>query len=162
LAGGLASLERASTLDPRSPIIATNHALALVSVGRNDEARARCLEALEIAPTFAGCLGVASLASLMSGDYVAARPQFSFPKPAARDRLRGVVFHRTTSASDKPGYCLLLPLGDAAHSHRNAAARMFLRAQGNEPNPGPSPTNAPANESQRASTYSPGASHTGL
>jgi hypothetical protein len=32
----------------------------------------------------------------------------------------------------------------------------------NEPETGPSPTNAPANESQRASTYSPGASHTGL
>jgi len=74
LAGGLASLERASTLDPRSPIIADNHAKVLLSLGRNDEARARCLQALEFAPTFAGCLISASMAGLLSGDFEAARP----------------------------------------------------------------------------------------
>jgi adenylate cyclase len=74
LAGGLASLERASTLDPRSPIIADNHASVLLGLGRNDEARARCLEALEFAPTFSGCLRIAGLASLMSGDLEAAQP----------------------------------------------------------------------------------------
>jgi TolB-like protein/tetratricopeptide (TPR) repeat protein len=74
LAGGLASLERASTLDPRSPIIADNHASVLLSLGRNEEARARCLEALDFAPTFAGCLRIASMAGLYLGDYEAARP----------------------------------------------------------------------------------------
>ena len=74
LAGGLASLVRATMLDPRSPIIADNHASVLLSLGRNDEARARCLEALEFAPTFAGCLRIASMAGLYLGDYEAARP----------------------------------------------------------------------------------------
>lgn len=74
LAGGLASLERATMLDPRSPIIADNHASVLLSLGRNDEARARCLEALEFAPSFAGCLRIASMAGLYSGDFEAARP----------------------------------------------------------------------------------------
>jgi len=74
LAGGLASLERATMVDPRSPIIADNHAKVLLSLGRNDEARARCLQALDFAPTFAGCLRNASMAGLFSGDFEAARP----------------------------------------------------------------------------------------
>jgi len=74
LTGGLASLERATMLDPRSPIIADNHAKVLLSLGRNDEARARCLQALDFAPTFAGCLINASMAGLFSGDFEAARP----------------------------------------------------------------------------------------
>jgi adenylate cyclase len=65
---------RSTSVAPRYPIIADNHASVLLSLGRNDEARARCLEALEFAPTFAGCLRIASMAGLYSGDFDAARP----------------------------------------------------------------------------------------
>jgi TolB-like protein/Flp pilus assembly protein TadD len=95
LAGGLASLERASTLDPRSPIIADNHASVLLSLGRYDEARARCLEALEFAPAFAGCLRIAGLASLLTGDLEAARPLLerfvSAEKPSAAAQVTELV-----------------------------------------------------------------------
>lgn len=67
-------MERASALDPRSPIIAANHVLALLSLGRIDEAKAWCLKLLEFAPRSPGCLRASSLASLMSGDVEAARP----------------------------------------------------------------------------------------
>jgi serine/threonine-protein kinase len=74
LEAGLASLERATMLDPRSPVIADNHASVLLSLGRYDEAAARCLQALEFAPRFAGCLRIVGMAGLFSGDFEAARP----------------------------------------------------------------------------------------
>ena len=74
LAGGLASLERATSLDPRSLVVAENHAWMLLAAGRNEEAKARCLRALEFAPTYGGCLSDTSLAYLLTGDYDAARP----------------------------------------------------------------------------------------
>ena len=73
LAGGLASLERASALDPRSPKIADNHAWALLALGRNADAKALCTHVLETAPTFAGCLERVGIADLLSGDFDGAR-----------------------------------------------------------------------------------------
>ncbi len=72
--GALASLERASELDPRAPVIADNHAFSLMTVGRNADARDRCLRLLLIAPTFPGCLKYAGMVDLMLGDYAAAKP----------------------------------------------------------------------------------------
>jgi tetratricopeptide (TPR) repeat protein len=106
---GLASLERASTLDPRSPIIAANHALALLSLGRMDEAKARCLKALEFAPRFPGCLRASSLASLLSGDVEGARP----------------LLERFVSARKPSAGALATELVDAlaGHTDRHAFAR---------------------------------------
>jgi TolB-like protein/Tfp pilus assembly protein PilF len=74
LSGGLASLERATTLDPRSLIVAENHALVLRALGRNADARSRCLRALEINPNYAGCLEDVALIDLESHNLEAARP----------------------------------------------------------------------------------------
>jgi TolB-like protein/Tfp pilus assembly protein PilF len=74
LAGGLASLERASSLDPRSLVVADNHAWALLSLGRYAEAKARCTPVLEFAPNHVGCLTALAIADLLSGDFDAARP----------------------------------------------------------------------------------------
>jgi len=71
---GLAALERASALDPRSRVIGENHAYALLALGRYAEAKARCLRVLEFAPNYSGCLEYASLAELFSGNFEAARP----------------------------------------------------------------------------------------
>jgi adenylate cyclase len=73
LAGGLASIERATALDPRSLIVAENHAQALLALGRNADARKRCMQTLEFAPTYVGCLTDASVADLLLGDFDSAR-----------------------------------------------------------------------------------------
>src|SRR5256886_1445643 len=74
LSGGLASLERASSLDPRSLVVADNHGWALLAFGRDAEAKARCAPVLEIAPGYVGNLLMAAMADLLSGDFDAARP----------------------------------------------------------------------------------------
>ena len=74
LTAALASLERASALDPRSPVIADNHAFTLMTLDRYADARDRCLKLLAFDPTHPGCLQYAGMADLMLGDYVAARP----------------------------------------------------------------------------------------
>jgi adenylate cyclase len=99
-AGALTSLERATALDPRAPVIAENHAWVLMVLGRNDEAKALCQESLSIASTYAGCLGIVGIASLLSGDYETARtmlernaaaenPGASAQAPALIDALTG-------------------------------------------------------------------------
>jgi tetratricopeptide (TPR) repeat protein len=80
VAAGVASLERATALDPRSAIVAENHAFVLLTAGRNAEARARCERALEMVPGFGPCLTDAAGAALQLGDYAAARE----PDGAAR------------------------------------------------------------------------------
>jgi len=71
--GGLASLERATALDPRSLIVAENHAFALRVLGRDAEARERCLRALEIDPAWFGCLEDVVLVDLQSRNFGEAR-----------------------------------------------------------------------------------------
>src|SRR5439155_9995428 len=74
LTGGLASLERATSLDPRSLVIAQNHAWLLLTLGRYAEAKARCAPVLEFAPSYFGCPAIVSLADLLQGNFEAARP----------------------------------------------------------------------------------------
>ena len=73
LADGLASIERAAVLDPRSLVIGENHAWILITLGRNADARTACLRVLEFAPTYQGCLGAVATADLLSGDFGEAR-----------------------------------------------------------------------------------------
>ncbi len=69
LAGGLASIERASVLDPRSLVVAENHAWILLALGHNADARTACLRVLQFAPTYQGCLAEVAMADLLSGDF---------------------------------------------------------------------------------------------
>jgi len=70
---GIEMLERASVLDPRSAIIANNHALALISAGRYAEANALCEPILKAIPDSALCLESTFFATLLLGDLGEAR-----------------------------------------------------------------------------------------
>ena len=91
----LASNARASVLDPRSPVIADNHAFVLLALGRTQEARDRCLRLLETTPTSQGCLQYAGFADLVLGDYEAARPLLmhlaEVQNPSARDQASALI-----------------------------------------------------------------------
>ncbi|HEV7490632.1 MAG TPA: hypothetical protein VGO25_07485, partial [Rhodanobacteraceae bacterium] len=76
LDGGLAMLERASSLDPRASIIANNHAMVLIAMGRYAEAIALCESTLKTSPQDQNCLETTAFATLLSGDYVAARAMY--------------------------------------------------------------------------------------
>jgi TolB-like protein/tetratricopeptide (TPR) repeat protein len=71
---GLASLERASTLDPRSLVVAENHAYVLTTLGRYAEARAVCEPVMAFAPDYYGCQIRAGFAELLRGRPGEARP----------------------------------------------------------------------------------------
>ncbi len=95
LAGGLAALERASKLDPRSLVVAQNHAYALRALGRDDDARARCMTALQLDPSFGACWEDVGLAALQVGDFEAARSalqkQAALDNPSGADQARELV-----------------------------------------------------------------------
>jgi tetratricopeptide (TPR) repeat protein len=91
LAGSLASMERASALDPRSPVIADNHAFTLLTLGRNADARARCEQALEFAPSHPACLQYVGMADLLMGDIDAARPMLERYAAAQNPSASGEV-----------------------------------------------------------------------
>jgi TolB-like protein/Tfp pilus assembly protein PilF len=73
LAGGLASLERASALDPRSLVVAENHAFALRTLSRDADAQTVCMRILAFAPTYVGCMDDVAMADLQLHDYANAR-----------------------------------------------------------------------------------------
>jgi adenylate cyclase len=73
-ASGLLSLERASALDPRSLVVAENHAYTLTALGRYEEARKVCEPIIAVEPDYFQCqLRIAS-AALLSGRPENARP----------------------------------------------------------------------------------------
>ena len=74
LQAGIASLERAAAVDPRSLIVASNLASMLSIAGRDEEAIAACLPTLEYAPDAILCSGVIGLSYLILGDRERARP----------------------------------------------------------------------------------------
>lgn len=76
LKGGLDALERASALDPRSSIIANNHGMVLIAMGRYGEAIALCADMLKAAPKDQNCLESSSFATLLAGERPAARALF--------------------------------------------------------------------------------------
>jgi TolB-like protein len=76
LEGGLALIERATALDPRSLVVAENHSFILQTLGRYDAAKARCETTLAFAPTYAGCLEDIAMANLRLNDLKAALPLF--------------------------------------------------------------------------------------
>jgi TolB-like protein/Tfp pilus assembly protein PilF len=73
LEGGLKMLERASILDPKSSIIANNHAMDLIALGRYVDAIALCEPLLKTAPDDFNCLESTAYATMMAQDYAAAR-----------------------------------------------------------------------------------------
>lgn len=95
LAGGLASLEKASALDPRSLVVADNHGWVLLALGRYAEAKARCVPVLEFAPSHVGNLLTVAMADLLSGDFDAAQPMLeraaAAQNPSASGQARELV-----------------------------------------------------------------------
>ncbi len=73
LEGGLASIERASELDPRSLVVSENHAFILRTLGRDADARDRCLRTLAFAPSYGGCMEDIALVELRLGNLENAR-----------------------------------------------------------------------------------------
>jgi TolB-like protein/Tfp pilus assembly protein PilF len=71
---GLAALDRASQLDPRSLIVAQNRSYVLLTLGRVSDARASCKRVLAFAPNYIGCQQLVALAEMLGGDAKAARP----------------------------------------------------------------------------------------
>ena len=90
LAGGLAFLERASALDPRSRVVAQNHAFILRTLGRNADAKARCLQLLTFAPDYGVCHGEIAMNELAIGNFPGARAalekQAEIDNPNARGK----------------------------------------------------------------------------
>src|SRR5438552_16357083 len=109
LADGLASLERATSLDPRSLVVANNHSEILLTLGRYADAKSRCAPVPEFAPNYVGCLDNTSRADLLLGDFEASL--------AMLERL---------AAADNPhasGHGRELAEAQAARSDRHGRAR---------------------------------------
>jgi tetratricopeptide (TPR) repeat protein len=73
---GLEYSERSSTLDPRSLIVADNHAWVLTALGRYDDAKVVCQRILEFAADFAPCHIDVGISDLMLGRPEEARHSF--------------------------------------------------------------------------------------
>ena len=101
LAGGLASLERAGKLDPRSLVVSQNHAFTLRTLGRDADAKARCLRTLAFAPTYGACLEDTALAEIALGNLDAAREMLE--RQAAIDNPSAVVQGRELVTALKGG-----------------------------------------------------------
>jgi adenylate cyclase len=71
---GLAALERASALDPRSLVVAENHAFVLLTLGRYAEARAVCEPILAFEPDYAWCQMRSGFGQLLANKPEEARP----------------------------------------------------------------------------------------
>lgn len=70
---GEAMLRRASALDPRSSIIANNHGMVLIAMGRFVDAENLCAPFLKTNPDNQTCVELMSIATLESGDFNRAR-----------------------------------------------------------------------------------------
>jgi len=104
---GIASLERATELDPRSLIVANNLAGMLLIAGRDTEAIAACTPALEYAPDSDLCSWVIGLSHLIRGDRERARPFFD--RSAAmwgggRDRQIAALFSALDGRGDRKAF----------------------------------------------------------
>ncbi len=101
---GIAALERASVLDPRSAIIANNHAMALIARGRYADAKALCESILKSAPDNHSCLEATAFAALDAGDFSQARSLFgryaAVTNPGAEAQV-GLVFDALQGHGDR-------------------------------------------------------------
>ena len=88
---GTAEMARASELDPQSAIIANNHAFALISQGRFDEADAICRPLLDSGPDGAICLEPMGLSATLRGRFDEARSLFARYADAINPSARGEV-----------------------------------------------------------------------
>ncbi len=111
LVEALASLEQASALDPRSRVVAENHSIVLRTLGRDEEAKVRCLQALAFAPDYGACLGDIAMAELSMGQLAAARAtlekQAAIDNPGASEQ-GGELFNALSGQSSKRDFALRL------------------------------------------------------
>jgi TolB-like protein/Flp pilus assembly protein TadD len=101
---GVAALEHASVLDPRSAIIANNHGMALIALGRYADAKALCEAILKSAPDNHSCLESTGFAALDLGDFSQARILFAryaaVTNPGAEAQV-GLVFDALQGHGDR-------------------------------------------------------------
>ncbi len=104
LDAGVAALERASVLDPRSAIIANNHGMALIARGRPADAKALCAPILKLAPDNHSCLESTAFAEFHLGDLSAAQNAFAgyatVTNPGAQTEV-GAVFDALQGHGDR-------------------------------------------------------------
>ena len=104
LQAGVAMLERASALDPRSEIIANNRGMALIALGRFADAKAICEPILKSTPGSHSCLESTGFAALQLGDFDQARTMFTgyaaVTNPAAEPEV-GLVFDALQGHGDR-------------------------------------------------------------
>jgi len=122
---GIAALERASVLDPRSAIIANNHGMALIALGRYADAEALCEPILKSAPDNHSCLESTGFAALDLGDFSQAR----------------ILFARYAAVTNPGAQAEVNEVFDALQGHgdRHAMAvrlAAFLPQSSNDPNSG--------------------------
>ncbi len=107
IAEGLAALERASALDPRSLIVASNYSSMLMIAGRNADAIAACRPTLEYAPDSILCVSNIAFANLLDGKLDEARPyydQWARNWGAGTDRQVAELFDALTGKSDRKAF----------------------------------------------------------
>ncbi len=128
LDGGLTMLERASSLDPRASIITNNHAMVLIAMGRYAEAIALCTSTLTTSPQDQNCLETTAFATLLSGDYAAARALYEryarVINPAAVT-LVGAVFDALEGHGDRRAVAIRLAAFDPQSSYDPKSGNAF-------------------------------------
>lgn len=92
---GLAALDHATALDPRSLVVGSNRSFVLTALGRNAEAHAACERVLAFSPRYRGCRMRIALVELQQGDLAAARQALvelaQLNDPAALPLVHAVV-----------------------------------------------------------------------
>ena len=92
---GLAALDHATDLDPRSLVVASNRSYVLTALGRNAQARAACERVLAFSPRYRGCRMRIALVELQRGDLPAARQALlqlaQLKGPAAEPLVHAVI-----------------------------------------------------------------------
>ncbi len=104
---GIASLERAAAVDPRSLIVASNLASMLSIAGRDEEAIAACMPTLDYAPDAILCTSVIGLSYLILGDRERARPfydRWAASVGAGTDRQVADLFDALEGRADRKAF----------------------------------------------------------
>jgi len=128
LEGGIAEMERASVLDPQAPIIANNHAMALIAAGRFDEADATCRPLLESHPESAICLEPMGFAAALRGQWdqaIALYDRYAVAtNPSARAEVRE-LFEALQGRADRHAMAVRLAAFERQSTYKPGSGNVF-------------------------------------
>ncbi len=132
LEAGLASLQRAAELDPRSLVIGHNTTWVLFALGREAEARAACEHVLAFAPDYDGCLDVLALIALLGGELDVAEPllqRYAAAKDLGGEPLVKELIEVFAGRGDRDGLARRLAVSEATASlERDSGVLLFAPA----------------------------------